>query len=412
MNARLDQFIRDALLKGVARPQIEQALLESGWKTSEVTEALASYSEEPFPIPVPSRSVYTYAHEAYKHLVMYFVLYISMFSFGALLFDYIDIGYPDPLAGSMVSVDGIRQSTATLLVAFPLYIILHYSLWSSMRKSEEKRQSKVRLWLTYLTMFLAACTFIGELIGIVFSRLAGTQFTTRIILQLLVVMGIACTVLGYYLVTLRRDEKSDSNSILTKSLGQKKVSAVAPVAARAFFTVVILAFVIVVGFGMYYSSNPSKLQSKKNEVLILTRIQSLVTYVNRYWSANGQLPTGLISIQADPSFSGNTEDFTDPNSNSLFTYQVLQTDQFELCTTFADASSSTDPMVGRLPQVQHSDPAAKIVWDHPAGLNCFPFLETAPVNPPTGTATSTPSLEGKDPLKIAPVGKPDPSLTK
>jgi hypothetical protein len=60
--------------------------------------------------------------------------------------------------------------------------------------------------LTYLTLFLAACTLMGDLIGAVYTFLGG-ELTARFLLKVLTVGLIAGTVFAFYLVELRADEQ-------------------------------------------------------------------------------------------------------------------------------------------------------------------------------------------------------------
>ena len=75
-----------------------------------------------------------------------------------------------------------------------------------MKKDPEKRSSKVRKWLTYITLFIAAGIIIGDLITVVTGLLAG-ELTMRFILKALIVLVIAATIFGYYLWSLRQEEK-------------------------------------------------------------------------------------------------------------------------------------------------------------------------------------------------------------
>ena len=64
-----------------------------------------------------------------------------------------------------------------------------------------KRHSRVRRWLTYTTLFLAASILVGDVISLIYSLLGG-EITSRFLLKVLVVGFIAGTVFWYYLSTL------------------------------------------------------------------------------------------------------------------------------------------------------------------------------------------------------------------
>jgi len=70
------------------------------------------------------------------------------------------------------------------------------------------RMSPVRRWLTYLTLFGAACTLIGDVMTLVYNALGG-ELTTRFVLKVAIVGAIAGLIYWYYLGDLRIDEKEE-----------------------------------------------------------------------------------------------------------------------------------------------------------------------------------------------------------
>ena len=68
-----------------------------------------------------------------------------------------------------------------------------------------KRTSKVRRWLTYLTLFSAACALLGDFATLVYNALGG-ELTVRFLLKAITVALIAGTAFIYYLQDLRQDE--------------------------------------------------------------------------------------------------------------------------------------------------------------------------------------------------------------
>jgi len=202
-------FVRDGLARGLNRQQIEDVLLRAGWDPREVKGALAGFAEIDFPLPVPRPKPYLSAREAFIYLVLFSTLYVSAYSFGSLLYDLINRAFPDPADPSWMAShfrESVRWSVSSLIVAFPVF--LYVSGWTSraVRRDSTKRSSKVRRWLTYLTLFVAACILIGTTIALVNSVLGG-ELTTRFLLKVLTIAVIAGTIFGYYLWDLRREEK-------------------------------------------------------------------------------------------------------------------------------------------------------------------------------------------------------------
>lgn len=201
-------FVRDALGRGVARAQIEDALLRAGWDKDHVRDALAAFADVAFPVPVPRPRPYLSAREAFMYLVLFTTLYITAYSFGSLAFELIERAFPDPsvrVPGD-VSGDEIRWPIASLIVAFPVFLYVACWVGRTIRRDPTKRASKIRKQLTYLTLFVAAVVLISDFIVLVYNFLGG-ELTVRFALKVLTVAAIAGTVFGYYLWDLRLEEK-------------------------------------------------------------------------------------------------------------------------------------------------------------------------------------------------------------
>ncbi len=208
----LNRFVRDALAHGMPRPQIEETLARAGWRGEDVRRALGAWADVPGPVPVPKPRPYLSAHEAFLYLVMFTALYISAFNFGHLLFDFIERAFPDA-TDPHIDTDSFRRSVrwaiANIVVAFPLFVWLSMLMQRAVARDPLRRVSRVRKWLTYLTLFLGAAVLIGDLIALVNGVLQG-DLTTRFVLKVIVVAAIAGTIFGAYLTDLRKDEKEDA----------------------------------------------------------------------------------------------------------------------------------------------------------------------------------------------------------
>ena len=211
MNSEIQRFVRESLLKGQSRSAIKEALLSAGWQQDEVDNAISAYAESSFPVPVPKRKPYLSAREAFMYLVLFLTLYISAVSFGTLIFQYTNRWLPDPVEGRYdYYFDGIRQtirwSTSALVIAYPVFLWLSTLLAKAVKQDPDKRGSKVRKWLTYITLFVAAGVIIGDLITLVYNLLGG-ELTLRFIIKTITVGSIAGVIFGYYLWDLRSEEK-------------------------------------------------------------------------------------------------------------------------------------------------------------------------------------------------------------
>ena len=201
-------FVRDALGRGLSRKQIEDALAQAKWDPGQVKGALAEFAEVDFPIPVPRPKPYLSAREAFRYLVLFSTLYISAYNLGSLLFQFINRAFPDPAASGWAeySYTAVRWSVSSLIVAFPVFLYVSLLISRAVRRDPAKRGSKVRRWLTYLTLCVAAGVLIGDFIALVYNFLGG-ELTIRFVLKVTTVGFIAGAIFGCYLWNLRREEK-------------------------------------------------------------------------------------------------------------------------------------------------------------------------------------------------------------
>jgi hypothetical protein len=204
----LVEFVREALGRGLSRGEVAQALGSAGWRPEQVNGALAAFAPVAFPIPVPRPRPSLSAREAFTHLLLFTTLYLVAFHLGSLLFQFINQAFPDP--ASTVPERHFRESArfsiAALAVASPVFLYMSRLTSRAIDADASKRASPVRRWLTYLTLFVAACVLIGDVTSLVHGVLGG-DLTARFVLKVLTVGVIAGTVFWYYLSDLRLDEK-------------------------------------------------------------------------------------------------------------------------------------------------------------------------------------------------------------
>ena len=142
--------------------------------------------------------------DVFLQLLSVIALYVSAGSFLTLLFQYVNIFFPDPLAGYYNAPYGaIRLAISTLVVVFPTYIWTMWLLNRSYLKVPEKRNLRIRKWLLYLTLFVAGMIMIGDVVTLVYSLLGG-DLTVRFILKILSVLFVSGAVFIYYLWDIKK----------------------------------------------------------------------------------------------------------------------------------------------------------------------------------------------------------------
>jgi len=285
----------------------------------------------------------------FLHLLVMGALYLSAFSFITLLFQYVNFYFPDQLDFYYKGVfDNIHRSTAALVILFPVYLLTSWLLAKDFKIQPELKGFRLRKWLIYLTLFLAAVAVIGDLVTLVFSFLSG-ELTSRFLLKVLIVFVTAGAVFGYYLAEVRDKVSLKINKIFAAG------------------SLIIVLLVIIAGFWIVGSpAYQRQLRLDENRVNDLQILQSEVV---NYWINKDELPNSLGDLKN--TISGFVPP-VDPETGSVYSYRVLGPLTFELCAEFKAASlgqtsqSVLKPLrpVGQLGPYQQN-------WDHGAGRVCF-----------------------------------------
>ena len=211
-SSTLDTFIREALNRGQPRETIAAALVAAGWTQKEVNAALDDYAVTDLGMAVPKPRPYVSAREAFLYLVLFILLGVVAWNLGSLLFALIDTAIFDELdrANDYVFISResqIRSAISGLVVGTPLFAWLALHVRKQRRTNPAMQRSRVRKWLTYVTLIIASCTLIGDAIALVYSFLSG-ELSARLILKLLVIAILAG---GVFLYFIRDAEKGDEH---------------------------------------------------------------------------------------------------------------------------------------------------------------------------------------------------------
>ncbi|MBL7053740.1 hypothetical protein ISS06_00865 [Patescibacteria group bacterium] len=252
--------------------------------------------------------------EIFSYLLMIATLYIGVGSFIALLFQYINFLFPDQLSYSYNSISGVvRASMANLIILWPVFVFMAWSIEKLNKKSPDKRDLRSRAWLLYLTLFIAAGAIIIDLISLINNFLKG-DLTIKFFLKLLVVMVVAGAVFGYYLWDLKKRKQTKSS--------------IPGLFAKISSLVILIA--IIAGFFIIGSpAHQRDLRIDNERVQDLNMIQSEII---NYWRNKETLPKNLTDLE--DSISGFIPP-QDPDTDKDYDYNLKDNFKFELCATFA-----------------------------------------------------------------------------
>lgn len=142
------------------------------------------------------------------YLLLFATLYTVVWNLGSLIFQFINLAYPDPAAfdREVIARTAIRWSISALIVTLPVFLYMSHLTGRAVTIDPNKRASPIRRWLTYLTLFIAASVLIGDVMTLVYNVLGG-ELTHRFVLKVLTVGVLAGTSFWYYLSDLRQDER-------------------------------------------------------------------------------------------------------------------------------------------------------------------------------------------------------------
>jgi hypothetical protein len=345
MSSELDAFVREALGRGIPREQIRATLASAGWRADEIDGALARWAESDFPIPVPQRRPYLSAREAFLYLVLFATLYVVAFNVGSVLFALIEWRWPDAAlaaGGRLHLAARARFATASLLTAFPILLFVSRLVARAIARDPEKRGSRIRKWLTYLTLFLAALVMIGDVIALVSAVLSG-EMGTRFLLKVAVVFAIAGIVFGHYLGDLRREE----------------AEAPGPAAPGVLARVGAVAALLTIVAGLWFAGSPQQERRRSLDERRIGDLNLLAQAIDAYARENRVLPATLDQV-VDFRFS-QVRSVRDPETGALYDYIGLDSLRYQLCATFElpDTASTIE-----------YDRGSRF-WSHSAGRQCF-----------------------------------------
>jgi hypothetical protein len=204
---QLEAFVKESLQNGSTKSDIAKALESAGWPGAQINNALDAFADSTFPVPVPKPRPSLSARDAFLYLVMFSTLYYGAWNLGSLFFSFIDRAFPDPASRNYPGfVDIQRWATAAVIIAFPVFFLVARYIGRQIELNPFKRLSPARRWLTYLTLFIASATLLGDTTTLIFNLLGG-DLTVRFLLKVLVVAAIAGSAFSFYLLDLRKEEK-------------------------------------------------------------------------------------------------------------------------------------------------------------------------------------------------------------
>ena len=209
MHEDLTRFIDHARQKGLDNATVLFMLRSAGWKEREVAEALAARELE---MRIPERVGLGSPRDAFLHLLAFTALFAWSISLIYLLFMYIEFAFPDlkmpaPTYVIESALAEMRVCLATLIVAFPLFVLVWGGLLREVRSAPEMAKGAIRRWLSFLSLFVAAVTILGDVITAVYYLVEG-DLTVRFLLKVVALLAVTVVLFIYLALTLKSEAKA------------------------------------------------------------------------------------------------------------------------------------------------------------------------------------------------------------
>lgn len=295
--------------------------------------------------------------DVFLHLFSVILLYFSAINVGVLLYQIINIFFPDLLTDYVPDPSmyrgPLRWALATLMVVFPVYV---WSVWYLNReyiRDSGKRELKTRKWLLTFTLFVAALVIVGDAVAVLFRFLDG-ELTTRFALKVITILAISSSVFTYYFWAL------------------KPIEFTRPSWIRWFPKTVIALLAVFVAVGFFQAGSPASERLRKFDQRRIADLQSIQSQIIYHWQKKDALPSSLEALT--DTISGYKSP-RDPQSGNPYEYTVKEDLVFELCAQFEaeGQSEATMPVqyrkgpepipVGKEPYMEN--------WNHAVGKTCF-----------------------------------------
>jgi len=323
---------------------------------------------ENFQTQMPKRNI---PRDLFLHLLAMVTLYWSAVSFVTLLWQYINYFFPDILNRYYTSsfTGPIRFAVSSLVIVFPIFILVSWYLNKIYTKESQVRESKIRKWLIYLTLFIASLIIIGDLVSIINTFLGG-EITTRFVLKALSILLVAVVIFGYYLDDVRRDTPT------------KSAKYFALVAGLCVLVSVVGAFLII---GSPMSARLVQFDQQK-----IGDLQNIQYQIINYWQRKERLPEKLTDL--NDSISGYFVP-NDPQTGQLYEYNIKDsaTLTFELCANFnldnnKQAGTNRNAPLKVAPAYPYPSDGYSDSWNYSADRVCFERTIDKQLYPPLNEA--------------------------
>ncbi|MDO8589941.1 MAG: DUF5671 domain-containing protein [bacterium] len=287
------------------------------------------------------------AKDFFLHIAVIALLYTGTVALLNILFNVINVAFPQITQYNYYSSSSISLPVATLVVVFPLFLFLANVLRKGYMEEPARKDYPIRKWLIYITLFIAGGVLAGDLVTLIYYFLDGQELTTAFLLKILSVLVVTGCIFGYYM-----DDLKDRLTGTRRNIW------------RVVAAVLVLGS-IVAGFSVL--GTPQSQRALRYDSQKVSDLQSIQWQIVNHWQQKGTLPTTIEQLQ-DP-ISGFTVP-VDPQTKASYEYAKTGNLSFNLCADFNKLAQTAN---GSVTRIAYPEPISKTgeSWQHETGRQCF-----------------------------------------
>jgi len=350
ISEQLTEFIARARTQGKPDNEIRSLLITSGWDEGLVNGALTPVGDlMPPPPPAPKST----GREIFFYLLQFFTLGTAAVSLGAVVFAIINKNFSDEVATLYYpGANAVTGALSSLIVALPVFVAVSWKLISDTKDGRASVRSGIRRILTYLALFFASATVIGDVIALVYRFLAG-EVDSKFLLKVATILLIGGWVIWYYYITIKRDERGESY----------------PANWHKIHVIVLgVVFLIVAIGGFMLSGTPQERQKLVRDSERIMELQNIYWQAQSYYDREGKLAVNLTELAGGYV----PQEPLDPLTKEPYRYIVGEGLNYQLCAIF----ETDDKQLNQEKTPYYAEPISEVNWSHPAGNYCFDLKVT------------------------------------
>jgi hypothetical protein len=278
------------------------------------------------------------------HLLAVIALYTSIVGALLLVFQLINLRFPDPMEDVADVTDDIRLGIALIVIFFPAYLWSWRAIERDLSANPAKERLRIRTCPIYLTLFLAGLLLLVDSATLVYYFMTGA-LTSRFILKIVAVLVVTAGVFLFHLDALRGQPGTRSPS----------ARVIGPASIAAAIALIVAGFVT--------AGSPTHARFVRQDDERIRDLDLVQGKIVDYWQDKQVLPDRLDQL-ADQ-ISGFSPPL-DPLTNRPFDYHATARNSFELCADFA----LKDDNAGRVVRWKNNG-LPNNGWNHASGHQCF-----------------------------------------